>query len=104
MRKAGSIIRPARAALKSRRLLSAEPATSTVQITTLPNKLRVATDSTPGHFSAVGLYVDGGARYETPQTSGVSHFLDRMAFKVCDILPYHYRQMILNDTEHQHTV
>ncbi|KAH9947132.1 Metalloenzyme, LuxS/M16 peptidase-like protein [Amylocystis lapponica] len=52
-----------------------------VQITTLPNKIRVATESTPGHFSSVGLYVDAGSRYETPSTSGVSHFLDRMAFK-----------------------
>jgi len=52
-----------------------------VQITTLPNKIRVATESTPGHFSSVGLYVDTGSRYETPSTSGVSHFLDRMAFK-----------------------
>ncbi|PPQ83778.1 hypothetical protein CVT26_004866, partial [Gymnopilus dilepis] len=51
------------------------------QITTLPNKIRVATESTPGHFSSVGLYVDAGARYETPQTLGASHFLDRMAFK-----------------------
>ena len=53
-----------------------------VQITTLPNKLRVATESTPGHFSAVGLYIDAGSRYETPETLGVSHFLDRLAFKV----------------------
>ncbi|KAG5649855.1 hypothetical protein H0H81_001763 [Sphagnurus paluster] len=52
-----------------------------VQITTLPNKIRVATESTPGHFSSVGLYVDAGSRYETPESSGVSHFLDRMAFK-----------------------
>ncbi|KAI3621767.1 mitochondrial processing peptidase [Moniliophthora roreri] len=54
---------------------------SQVQITTLPNKIRVATDSTPGHFTSVGLYVDAGTRYETAETSGVSHFLDRMAFK-----------------------
>ncbi|PPR01926.1 hypothetical protein CVT24_001265 [Panaeolus cyanescens] len=52
-----------------------------VQITTLPNKIRVATENTPGHFSSVGLYVDAGARYETPLTLGASHFLDRMAFK-----------------------
>lgn len=59
-----------------------------VQITTLLNKLRVATESTPGHFSSVGLYVDAGSRYETPSTSGVSHFIDRMAFKVrCLPLP-----------------
>ncbi|KAF9041802.1 mitochondrial processing peptidase [Hymenopellis radicata] len=54
---------------------------SQTQITTLPNKIRVATDSTPGHFSSCGLFVDAGARYETPDILGVSHFLDRMAFK-----------------------
>jgi mitochondrial-processing peptidase subunit alpha len=53
-----------------------------VQITTLPNKIRVATEATPGHFSSVGLYVDAGSRYETPEISGTTHFLDRMAFKV----------------------
>ncbi|KAG0700648.1 Metalloenzyme, LuxS/M16 peptidase-like protein [Suillus ampliporus] len=52
-----------------------------LQITTLPNKIRVATESTPGHFSSLGLYVDAGSRYEDSSTSGVSHFLDRMAFK-----------------------
>lgn len=53
-----------------------------VRLTTLPNKIRVATESTPGHFSSVGLYVDAGTRYENPKASGISHFLDRMAFKV----------------------
>ncbi|KAJ7293016.1 Metalloenzyme, LuxS/M16 peptidase-like protein [Mycena rebaudengoi] len=52
-----------------------------LRLTTLPNKIRVATQSTPGHFSSVGLYIDAGSRYETPSSSGVSHFLDRMAFK-----------------------
>lgn len=51
------------------------------KITTLSNKLRVATEATPGHFSAVGVYIDAGSRYEAPQYSGVSHILDRMAFK-----------------------
>ena len=55
---------------------------SSVKITTLPNKIRIATENTPGHFAALGLYVDAGSRYETSVTSGVSHFLDRMAFKV----------------------
>jgi len=59
-----------------------------LQITTLPNKIRVATESTPGHFSSVGLYVDAGSRYEDSSTSGVSHFLDRMAFKVCSFRRY----------------
>ncbi|KAH7910929.1 Metalloenzyme, LuxS/M16 peptidase-like protein [Hygrophoropsis aurantiaca] len=56
-------------------------AESSLQITTLPNKIRVATESTPGHFSSVGLYVDAGSRYENVSQTGVSHFLDRMAFK-----------------------
>ena len=59
----------------------------TTQITTLPNKIRVATDNRPGHFSSVGLYVDAGARHETQHTSGVFHFLDRMAFKVNHCIP-----------------
>lgn len=62
---------------------------SSVKITTLPNNIRVATESTPGHFSAVGLYIDAGTRYETPSTAGVSHFLDRMAFKVSMCTAYY---------------
>jgi processing peptidase subunit alpha len=60
---------------------------SPVPITTLPNKIRVVTESTPGHFSSVGLYVDAGSRYEDHSTSGASHFLDRMAFKVSQVPP-----------------
>jgi processing peptidase subunit alpha len=70
----------------ARRLSTAAP--STTQITTLPNGIRVATEATPGHFAALGLYVDAGSRYETPLSSGTSHFLDRMAFKVCGVLLY----------------
>ncbi|TFK19966.1 LuxS/MPP-like metallohydrolase [Coprinopsis marcescibilis] len=83
MRRASSLLRPARVALRNgpKRQLSTKALPPTVQITTLPNKLRVATDTTPGHFSSVGLYIDAGSRYETPETTGSSHFLDRMAFK-----------------------
>lgn len=60
------------------------------KITTLSNKIRVATEATPGHFSAVGVYIDAGSRYEATQYSGVSHILDRMAFKVrLSIIPSH---------------
>ncbi|KAF8753785.1 Mitochondrial processing peptidase [Rhizoctonia solani] len=45
------------------------------------NKVRVATESTPGHFGALGVYVDAGSRYESPRMSGCSHILDRMAWK-----------------------
>jgi processing peptidase subunit alpha len=66
----------------SARRASTAPLKSAVQVTTLPNNLRVATEQTPGHFASVGLYVDTGSRFETPATVGASHFLDRMAFQV----------------------
>ncbi|KAF2863220.1 hypothetical protein K470DRAFT_211407 [Piedraia hortae CBS 480.64] len=51
------------------------------QITTLSNGVRVATEALPGNFSAVGVYVDAGSRYETKNLQGVSHIVDRLAFK-----------------------
>ncbi|SJX62793.1 probable mitochondrial processing peptidase alpha chain precursor [Sporisorium reilianum f. sp. reilianum] len=60
------------------------PTSSLINVTTLPNRVRVATEATPGHFSAVGVYIDAGSRYERPWVageSGASHLLDRLAFK-----------------------
>lgn len=51
------------------------------QITTLPNGIRVATEALPGHFSGIGVYIDAGSRYETDALRGVSHIIDRLAFK-----------------------
>lgn len=51
------------------------------QITTLPNGVRVATESLPGPFSGVGVYIDAGSRYEDDSLRGVSHIIDRLAFK-----------------------
>lgn len=51
------------------------------QITTLPNGMRVATEALPGHFSGIGVYVDAGSRYENEELRGVSHIIDRLAFK-----------------------
>ncbi|KAH3999661.1 hypothetical protein HBH98_087980 [Parastagonospora nodorum] len=51
------------------------------QITTLPNGIRVATEALPGHFSGIGVYVDAGSRYENDALRGVSHIIDRLAFK-----------------------
>jgi hypothetical protein len=66
------------------------PQADPVQITTLPNQLRVVTGNTPGHFSSVGVYIGAGSRYESSRTSGASHVLDRMAFKVrvCTVSSY----------------
>ncbi|KAA8909317.1 peptidase M16 inactive domain-containing protein [Sphaerosporella brunnea] len=51
------------------------------QITTLPNGIRVATEALPGHFSGLGVYIDAGSRYENDHLRGVSHLVDRLAFK-----------------------
>ncbi|ETI21456.1 hypothetical protein G647_07803 [Cladophialophora carrionii CBS 160.54] len=50
-------------------------------ITQLSNGVRVATESLPGPFSGVGVYIDAGSRYEDESLRGVSHIVDRLAFK-----------------------
>ena len=48
----------------------------------LPNGLRVLTIPMPAMESATVLVmVAAGSRYETRQNSGISHFLEHMAFK-----------------------
>ncbi|EHY53183.1 Mitochondrial-processing peptidase subunit alpha [Exophiala dermatitidis] len=51
------------------------------QITELPNGVRIASESLPGPFSGVGVYIDAGSRYEDESLRGVSHIVDRLAFK-----------------------
>jgi processing peptidase subunit alpha len=50
------------------------------RISTLSNGLRVATEPKFGHFCTVGVLVDSGSRYEVSYPSGVSHFLEKLAF------------------------
>ena len=53
-----------------------------VQLTTLGNGLRVATDHMPGlETAAVGVWVSTGARNERADNNGISHMLEHMAFK-----------------------
>ncbi|GAA5975652.1 hypothetical protein JCM10908_005231 [Rhodotorula pacifica] len=54
---------------------------SSLKVTTLANGIRVASDPTPGHFVAAGVYVDAGSRYESARTRGAAHMTDRLAFK-----------------------
>ncbi|PIA99368.1 Mitochondrial-processing peptidase subunit alpha [Cercospora beticola] len=68
-------------ATASRTAPSAAEPTDLDQITTLPNGIRVASESLPGHFSGIGVYVDAGSRYENDALRGVSHIIDRLAFK-----------------------
>lgn len=56
--------------------------TEAVQITTLPNGIRVVTESVPYVQSAsVGLWVGVGSRDEDEPTRGISHFIEHMMFK-----------------------
>ncbi len=51
-------------------------------LTTLPNGLRIVTETMPGLASAaVGLWVTAGGRHERPEQNGIAHFLEHMAFK-----------------------
>ncbi|GAY52805.1 hypothetical protein WN944_005604 [Citrus x changshan-huyou] len=52
------------------------------KITTLPNGLRVATESNLAAKTAtVGVWIDAGSRFETDETNGTAHFLEHMIFK-----------------------
>ena len=54
----------------------------TLQVTTLPNGLRVATENVPfAETACVGVFIDAGSRYETDANNGSAHFLEHMAFK-----------------------
>lgn len=56
-----------------------EPAKT--MLTTLPNGVRIASETSPSSCASIGLYVDCGSIYETPASVGATHLLERMAFK-----------------------
>jgi processing peptidase subunit beta len=51
------------------------------KISTLPNKLRVATEEGFGETATIGVYIDAGSVYENDKNNGTAHFLEHMAFK-----------------------
>jgi predicted Zn-dependent peptidase len=54
----------------------------TFRLTTLPNGLRVVTETMPRlETAALGVWVDVGTRYEPAEVNGVAHLLEHMAFK-----------------------
>ena len=54
----------------------------TAEITTLPNGLRVVTETMPALGSvALGVWIEAGTRHEEAAENGVAHFLEHMAFK-----------------------
>ncbi|KAK3235373.1 hypothetical protein CYMTET_54421 [Cymbomonas tetramitiformis] len=58
----------------------AETSPETV-ITKLPNGVTIASEAIPGPTVSVGVFIDSGSKYETPNSQGMSHLLERMAFK-----------------------
>ncbi|KAG6733571.1 hypothetical protein I3842_01G231100 [Carya illinoinensis] len=54
---------------------------SKTKITTLPNGVKIASETTLNPAASIGLYLDCGSIYETPESFGASHLLERMAFK-----------------------
>ncbi|KAM7509617.1 hypothetical protein LguiA_020070 [Lonicera macranthoides] len=53
----------------------------TTKITTLPNGVKIASETSPNPAASIGLYVDCGSIYENPVSFGATHLLERMAFK-----------------------
>ncbi|KAG6727778.1 hypothetical protein I3842_02G141700 [Carya illinoinensis] len=51
------------------------------KITTLSNGVKIASETSPNPAASIGLYLDCGSIYETPESFGASHLLERMAFK-----------------------
>src|SRR6266404_647372 len=48
----------------------------------LSNGIRILTESMPAALSAtMGIWVENGSRYETPEENGVSHFIEHLLFK-----------------------
>ena len=53
-----------------------------IDMTTLANGVRVITETMPHVRSvSVGVWINSGSRYETPEQNGISHFIEHMLFK-----------------------
>lgn len=55
---------------------------NTAKVTTLPNGLKIASENRFGQFCTIGVVIDSGPRYEVAYPSGISHFLEKLAFHV----------------------
>jgi processing peptidase subunit alpha len=62
-------------------LKEAETPSNATQISTLSNGLKVVSTESTSPISSVGVFIDAGSRYETDDNSGISHFMELMAFK-----------------------
>ncbi|CAH0559087.1 unnamed protein product [Brassicogethes aeneus] len=69
----------------------------TTKVTVLENGLTVASENRFGEFCTVGVIIDSGSRYEVAYPSGISHFLEKLAFN--STLQYPDRNEMLNKLE-----
>ncbi|XP_014673938.1 PREDICTED: mitochondrial-processing peptidase subunit alpha-like [Priapulus caudatus] len=67
------------------------------KVTVLENGLKVASKNKYGRFCTVGVAIDSGPRYEVAFPSGVSHFLEKLAFS--SSLEYQDRDRIMQELE-----
>ncbi|CAF0943556.1 unnamed protein product [Adineta ricciae] len=67
-------------------------------VTRLDNGLRIASEKLFGDFCTVGVIISAGPRYEEKYTSGVSHFLEKLAFM--STKKYENREQVI-DSLHQ---
>uniref|UniRef100_A0A8W7PER5 Alpha-MPP n=1 Tax=Anopheles coluzzii TaxID=1518534 RepID=A0A8W7PER5_ANOCL len=67
------------------------------QVTRLSNGLRVASENRFGQFCTVGVVIDSGPRYELAFPSGISHFLEKLAFQSTS--EYGERDVIFRELE-----
>jgi processing peptidase subunit alpha len=51
------------------------------KVTTLPNGVKIASETSANPAASIGLYIHSGSIYETPESFGATHLLERMAFK-----------------------
>ncbi len=63
-----------------KKVSSSELNSPETKVTTLSNGIRVASEDKPGRFCTLGVIVDSGSRYEVAYPSGISHFLEKLAF------------------------
>ena len=53
-----------------------------LQVTSLSNGMRVASETTPfAETACVGIWIDAGSRFENDRNNGCAHFLEHMFFK-----------------------
>ena len=67
--------------------VSASKQSGETRITELENGIKVASEPRFGQFCTVGVAIDSGSRYEVAFPSGISHYLENLAFHSTESFP-----------------